>query len=127
MNPALSHLAQRVADAPDFLACALAEFARSEKLDDDALAQRLRCSVDTLTHLRLCRTPRPRAPFFSQDVDQIASRFGVDAEILTEVVRRGQTLLHLRNPSTEHHQEAGFLLAARDEAPKENPPEGTSS
>jgi hypothetical protein len=65
MNLAMIHLARRVSDAPDFLACALAEFARSEKLDDNSLAERLRCSVDTLTYLRLCRTPRTQPPFFA--------------------------------------------------------------
>ena len=127
MNPALSHLARRVADAPDFLACALAEFARSGKLDDDAQGND---SVARWTPSRTCvcaRMPRTRAPFFSQDIDQIASRFAVDAEILAEVVRRGQTLLHLRVPTAEQHQETGFLLAARDDAAELNPPEGTPS
>jgi hypothetical protein len=109
MNPHLEHLARRLPDAPDFLACALAGYARSERLDDTGLAARLGCPVQTLTHLRLCRCPRERAPLFRQDVVQIAGRFGVDADALAEAVRRGQALYHLRDPAGG----AGFLLAAR--------------
>src|SRR5262249_24804368 len=99
MNPYLLHLAQRVAEAPDFLASALAAYARSERLEDAGLAERLGCSVETLTHLRLCRMPRAQAPLFWQDVEQIAQRFAVTAEVLAEVVRRGQSLFHLRPAS----------------------------
>jgi hypothetical protein len=118
MNPYLTHLARRVADAPDFLAYALAEYGRSERLEDAGLAERLGCSVETLTHLRLCRMPRAQAPLFWQDVEQIAQRFAVTAEVLAEVARRGQSLFHLRAATSGRQDEAGFLMAARDDAPE---------
>jgi hypothetical protein len=127
MNPHLAHLAERVAGAPDFLACALAEYARSERLADGALAARLACSVETLTHLRLCRMPRGQAPLFWQDVERIAERFSVNAEALAEVARRGQSLINLRNAEDEGKQEPGFLLAARDDSRERKPPEGAGS
>lgn len=127
MNPYLAHLAGRVADAPDFLACALAEFARGERLDDAALAARLGCPVETLTHLRLCRMPRKEAPLFWQDVERIATRFSVNAEALAEVVRQGQGLMNLRGVGHGREREPGFLLAARDDARERKPPEGTGS
>jgi hypothetical protein len=127
MNPYLNHLAQRVADAPDFLAYALAEYARGEKLADAGLAERLGCSVETLTHLRLCRMPRAKAPLFWQDVEQIAQRFSVNAELLAEIARRGQGLFHLRAASSGQKDERNFLLAARDASRKPDPPEGAES
>src|SRR5262249_22517113 len=116
MNPYLGHLAQRVSDAPDFLACALAEYARSEKLADPDLAARLGCPVATLTHLRLCRMPRVPAPLFAQDIDLIAQRFAVDADVLAEMTRRGQSLWHMRQATSGADREGNFFLAARDNA-----------
>jgi hypothetical protein len=125
MNPYLTHLARRVADAPDFLACALAEYSRSENLADAGLAAVLGCPVETLTPLRLCRMPRTQAPLFWQDVEEIARRFAVHAEILAEIARRGQSLLHLRNATAGQKQRPGFLPAARDDT--REPPEGGES
>jgi hypothetical protein len=127
MNPYLAHLAERVAGAADFLAGALAEFARGERLDDAALAARLGCPVEILTHLRLCRMPRAQPPLFGQDVERIAARFSVNAEVLAEAVRRGQVLMNLRNVETHRTQEPGFLLAARDDLREPEPPEGAGA
>ena len=127
MNPYLTHLAQRVADAPDFLACALAEYARSERLEDAGLAARLGCPVETLTHLRLCRMPRSQAPLFWQDVEQIAQRFAVSAEVVAEVARRGQSLFQLRGAASDQKVEPNILMAARDDSQEQKPPEGAES
>jgi hypothetical protein len=127
VNPYLAHLARRVGDAPEFLACALTEYARSEQVDDTALAALLGCPTETLTHLRLCRMPRPQAPLFWQDVELIAARFAVDAGVLAEVTRRGQSLFHLRSPGDCHKAESSFLLAARDDDRQAEPPEGEES
>jgi hypothetical protein len=127
MNPFLEHMARRVADAPDFLACALAEFARSEKLEDNNLATRLGCTLENLTHLRLCRMPRSEPGLFWQDVEQIAGRYSADAEILAEVVRRGQSLFHLRNAVSDMARKPNLLLAARDDDRESKPPEGAGS
>jgi hypothetical protein len=123
MNAHLEHFARRVADAPDFLACPLNEYARSERIGDVELAARLGCTVETLTHLRLCRTPREEALQFWQDVEQIAQRFSVPGDVLAEVVRRGQSLRRLRNAS-DKRSEHGFLMAARDDAREDKPPQG---
>jgi hypothetical protein len=115
-----------VADAPDFFACALAEYAHSEQLEDAALAVRLGCSVEALTHLRLCRMPRGQAPLFWQDVERIAARFSVGAEVLAEIARRGQSLMSLKVEGGLK-QAPGFLLAARDDSRERKPPEGAQS
>lgn len=124
MNPYLAHLAERVAGAADFLAFALAEYARSERLDDALLAARLGCPVEILTHLRLCRMPRIQPPLFGRDVERIAARFSVNADVLAEVVRRGQVLMNLHNVEVGRTQEPGFLLAARDDLREPEPPQG---
>ncbi len=125
MNPYLTHLAQRVDDAPDFLAFALAEYARGERLDDAGLAGRLGCPVETLTHLRLCRMPREQPPFFWKDVEQIAERFGLQPDDLAGIVRRGLSLFHLRHHPADQRQPSGFLMAARDDTRPEKPPKET--
>jgi hypothetical protein len=127
MNPYLTHLAQRLADAPDFLAYALAEYARSERLDEAGLAARLSCSEETLTHLRLCRMPRTQAPLFWQDVEQIAQRFSVSAEVVAEVARRGQSLFQLRGAASGQKDKPNILFAARDDLQERKPSEGAES
>jgi hypothetical protein len=124
MNSYLEHLTRRVADAPDFLARALGEFARSEKLDDAALADRLGCTVENLTHLRLCRMPGSQTGSFWQDIEQIAGRFALDPGVLAEAVRRGQSLHHLRDAGGDRIEQSNFLLAARDDSREGPPPEG---
>jgi hypothetical protein len=122
MNPYLEHLAERLADAPDFFASALRSYARSERLDEAGLAAGLGCTLDTLTHLRLCRMPRDEAALFWPDVKRIAERYSVNADLLAEISRRGQSLVHLRAPVVGQVPGPGFLLAARDDARLEEPP-----
>ena len=45
---------------------------------------------------RLCRNPDPRPPAFWQDTQAIAARFGLDAAVLAEAIRYGQSLMQLR-------------------------------
>jgi hypothetical protein len=120
MSAALDHLAARVATDPHFLACALAEYARSESLDDAGLAAALGCPPEQLTRLRLCGAPRSEAGQFRADVAAIAARFGLDIDTLAGIVRRGQSLARLRAPQPAEAA-PGFLLAARDE--EREPPE----
>jgi len=128
MSRPLERLARRVEGDPFFLATPLACFARGERLDDVALSARLGCEVSTLTRLRLCRAPDPRPPGFWQDTQAIAARFGLDADVLAEVVRYGQGLMRMRPAAETPAEEApGFLMAARDEdadASKRTRPDG---
>src|SRR5258708_23467078 len=111
MTSRIRHLAQRVTDDPYFLASALQAYARSEHLDDDALAQALECSQETLTLLRLCRMPRHEPASFREDVHRIASRFGVQVDRLAEAVRRANALEALRRAVAK---DRGLLMAAPD-------------
>ena|SRR5947209_1418285 len=127
MADPLEALSARAEKEPFFLASALTAYARSERLDDAALATRLGCPRETLVHLRLCGMPRAQAPLFWQDVQRIANRFSLDAELLAEIVRRGLSLLNLRQAPGDLKQEPGFLLAARDDSREQKPPEGAPS
>lgn len=117
MSDPLARLARRLEDDPRFLGSVLAEYARSEGLDDDGLARALGCRPEALTELRLCRAPRPEPADFREDVGHLAGRFALDAAGLTRVVRRGEALRRLRDGAAGP---AGFLMAARDR-PEEPP------
>src|SRR5262245_37961191 len=115
MPDKLESLARRLEDDQFFLASALADYAQSEHLSDASLAKRLECPVATLAPLRLCRRPRPGKEMFRRDVQTIADRFNVNANVLAEVVRRADALERMRKPM---HAQRGTLLAARDKAKK---------
>ena len=118
----LKRLAKRVTDDPFFLASVLDAYAKSEQMDDSQLASRLGCSVASLTHLRLCRNPKPEPPHFWQDVQAISSRFHANADALAEVVRHGQNLLSPAATDTAAaERSAGFFMAARDDDESSEP------
>ena len=121
MSAALDHLAARVATDPMFLAHALGEYARSEELDDAGLAAALGCPTSELTRLRLCGSPGAEPEPFHTDIANIATRLGIDRNMLTRIVRRGQSLARLR-AAQPGGVEVGFLLAARDDDRKPPPP-----
>lgn len=114
MTDRIRALARRVADDPFFLGCALAEYAGSEGLDERALAELLGCSISTLAPLALCRRPRPQPPFFRQDVERIAERFGLKADVLAALVRRADAIASLRQARASGGQPRDVLAAARD-------------
>jgi hypothetical protein len=108
MTDRIDMMARRRRDDPFFLAVALEEHARGERLDAVGLAAALGCAPDILGPLGLCRHPRPES--FWPDVERIAERFGLTPETLAGVIRRADTLAALRGPAEEH----GWLAAARD-------------
>lgn len=116
MNEVLEHMANRVADDPFFLARPLAEYARSERLDDASLASRLGCRPEELARLRLCRAPLCGEAEFRADVTRVAAAFGIDPGILADAVRHGEGLARLR-VTARAAGEPGHFLAARDSAP----------
>ena len=123
MSERLDALARRVQTDPAFLAAALADYARSERLDERGLAAALGCPPEQLSALRLCQRPRAEpAGQFRRDVEQIAARFGVRADVLAEAVRRSDALAALRRATDSAR---GTLMAARDREdmppPADNP------
>jgi hypothetical protein len=121
MSRRLDAFARELAADHTFLAAALADYARSERLDETALAAALGCSVATLTPLRLCLRPRSDARHFRADVQEIATRFAVSADVLGQAVRRSDALASFRHDPAGG---SGFLMAARDRPEAERDPEG---
>jgi len=111
MTNRIEALARRIQNDSFFLASALSDYAQSEGLNDLDLANKLDCSLEVLSSLRLCRRPRREPAFFRQDVEQITSRFGLKSTVLAEVVRRSDALSALRRGKAS---EEGLLMAARD-------------
>jgi hypothetical protein len=117
MNPHLERLAKRVEDDPAFLAAALKQYADSEELNPAGLAGRLGCPARILPQIYLCLMPRTNAPHFRQDIEQIASRFALDADVLAEAVRHGQSVIHMRQPAAEAGRPASLVAARRRQEP----------
>jgi hypothetical protein len=110
MGNYLEHMVHRLEGDPFFVACPLKLYAKSEGLDEDTLAARLKCSKESLVSVRLCRAPGEEEGAFHDDIERIAARFSVDGDALADAVRRGQALFHL----TSSRNASGTLLAARD-------------
>ena len=120
MAEPLDNLALRLEHDPFFLACPLRLYATSAGLSEQELAERLGCPVQTLVLLRLCRAPKPEGRQFQKDIARIADTYQVHADVLTDAVRRGQAIWHLRQGTASG---AGSLLAARDSDGDVNPEE----
>jgi hypothetical protein len=102
-------LGQRLEQDETYLAHLFAVMRSVEGLDDRGLAIALGAPIERVSRIALCRTPRD--DMFREDVDEIAGHFGIDANRLAQLVRRGQTL------SAFSHAYSGELLAAaRDHA-----------
>lgn len=119
MTP-LELLAARAAADPLFLAHPLAEYARTENLDDAGLAAALGLPADRLTDVRLCGAPRTDPDGFRDDVQSVADAFGIDPGPLAEVVHAARGLAELRAANAVRG-ELGYLLAARDDDRPEEP------
>lgn len=108
----LEHLARRLEEDPFFLACPLKLYAESEGLTEESLASRLGCSVDACVLVCLCRAPTGDDEAFQDDIERVAAKFSVDANVLVEAIRRGQAIFEMRRNTNA----AGTLMAARDDA-----------
>lgn len=120
MADPLETMALWAEEEPFFLASALAAYARSEGLDAPGVAAALGCPVGDLAMLRLCRTPRTEPTEFWEDVTCIATRFGIDPQLLAGVVKRGQVVRRVLEPGPGT---ARPLMAARDR--EDEPPAET--
>jgi hypothetical protein len=110
----LEHLGRRLVDNPFFVACPLTLYAKTEGLDEDSLASRLSCTKENLVLVYLCRAPAGEADSFSEDIERIAAKYSVDANVLAEAIRRGEAIFHMKRGADS----TGTLLAARDGSKK---------
>lgn len=118
--------AARLEGDSSFMASALAGYRAELQLNDQQLAKMLDCSVDALTSLALCRTPRlDDEKLFLSDVHAIAKYVGCDWQELAKVVRTTQSLRTLKQfIGTSEDQ---LLKAARDKHSDRNDPDKPKS
>lgn len=81
----LSNLARLAASKPEFVAHRLAAYQQQMQCDDTDLAAQLGCSLEDLTHLRLCTLPR--SDHFQEDIERIATHVHAKADELTKILR----------------------------------------
>ena len=110
MTTPLEDLARRAESDPFFLANPLRGFVTSESMTDDALAEFLGCTRETLVNVRLCGAPNGDPKAFAAGVTRIADKFGLDKTALTKAIRRGRVVVQMQSA-------APTLLAARDRKP----------
>jgi hypothetical protein len=113
--------AARLEGDSSFLASALAGYRAELRVSNQQLAQMLDCSVDALTSLAFCRTPRlNNEKLFLSDVQAIAKYVDCDWQELAKVVRTMQSLGTLKQfVGTSEDQ---LLKAARDKHGDHNDP-----
>ena len=80
----LSNLARMAENRDGFIAGPLAAYQQVHNLDDHGLAAMLHCTVENITHLKLCKLPRPR--HYDQDIARIAEHVHVDPAVLAQIL-----------------------------------------
>ncbi len=118
----MERAAQRAAADSFFLGHLLNRFTDSGGLSRDALAARLRCSVDRLVRLWMCKAPPETGASFRQDVERIAAFVGCDGVALAQAIREASALSALRSGSGTDPKTV--LLAARDRPRLDDPRAG---
>ena len=106
----LTRAAARGADHRWTFGAVVAAYCEIECCSTEDVAARLHCTTDTLMWISLCRRPAPDG--FADQIQSIATKFGVSAAELAAIVRRVDAIGALR-ASDESAQE---LIAARDRA-----------
>jgi hypothetical protein len=105
----LDRLARRASAEPSFLGWQLAAFARARGFDDAALADHLGCPPAVLANVRLCGPIR--AAHFREDVECVATRFGLNPLRLAEAAK---PLPAERDRAPATAEPPAAVLAARD-------------
>ncbi|MEA2642200.1 MAG: hypothetical protein QOF51_3594 [Chloroflexota bacterium] len=116
----LRRAAEQARMDPFFLAGALLPLVTREGLDDASLAAQLGCTPADLPLVLLCRRPDRASATFRADVERIATRFGLDALVLVELLNRASAYAIVAAADAE---DTGlWLVAARDREPPEGEP-----
>lgn len=128
MDEMVIRAARRAAIDPYFLAFALERYAVEQQTDEAGLMAALAATPETLAHARLCKMPRTDPAGLREDVDRIATKFGLNRTVLAQAVRCAEvTETHRAAVEQGVPEDAAPLLAARDREDKPRPPgENTS-
>ncbi len=105
---------------PDFLGYWLEVYRERGDVEPAGLARELGCSLETLLQLALCR--RPRQDRLYEDTRELAERYGVDQDRLTDLLLDAEVFdsAHSRQAVKERQpQGLPAFAAARDREPDE--------
>lgn len=111
----LGEASERVANDPYFLAHDLQVYLGLRGWSKRQLAAALRCPIDVLALVGLCRTPWRDARFQS-DVEAIAARFKLESHGLANLLREVDLLSAFDVPTKSE----GWLAAARERATEDD-------
>ncbi len=125
-EPGLRWFARRASADAFFLGRALAEYQAMHGIDDRKLAEMLRCTIEALARLALCRRPDDQAAKFREEVQRIATFASCNAERLVQLLREVAAVASFREEGSEASSQ-GLLMAARDRRSSAEPPEGTAA
>ena len=98
-------LASLCSEDPFYLGWWLAQYSELMSIDASGVASGLGGLPEVITEMSLCRSPNPESSRFRQDVEAIADRFQVRAEVLANIIRTVQIA---------SERDDAFLIAARD-------------
>ncbi len=122
MDDMVIRAARRAARDPYFLAFALERYAEVQQMDEPALSAALGATPETLAHARLCKMPRTDPAGLREDVDRIATKFGLNRTVLAQAVRCAEvTETHRLAVEQGVPEDAAPLLAARDRVEPDKP------
>jgi chromosome condensin MukBEF MukE localization factor len=124
-DPGLRWFARRASADAFFLGSALAEYQAMHGIDDRKLAETLRCTIEALARLGVCRRPDDQAAKFREEVQRIATFVSCNAERLVRLLREVAAVASLREGGSEASSQ-GLLMAARDRRSSGEPPERTA-
>ena len=120
----LRWFARRASTDAFFLGRALAEYQAMHGIDDRKLAEILKCTIEALARLALCRRPDDQAAKFREEVQRIATFASCNAKRLVQLLREVAAVVSLREEGSEASLQ-GLLMAARDRRSSGKPPEKT--
>lgn len=104
--------AARAAERGGYMAGLLAAYQEMQRMDERQVAAALRCSLERLPFLGLCREPRREQGQFAADVREIAGYAGADVGRLAQLIRTVDATRALGQRRSEAPD--GYLAAARD-------------
>jgi len=122
----IARAANRAANDGFFLGSALEAYRGHYGFSDAQLASLLRCSVENLPRLGLCKRPDPSSSSFREDVERIAAYAVVDPLALGRLLREIDAISALRS-GRDTTEAAGLLMAARDREGETKSPDEKSN
>lgn len=87
MTHDLQPMMDRSRQEPFFLGYVLDRYAKRHALDDEQLVRRLKCDLNRLPHLFICRRPRQDDGEFSRHVADIAAYVPCHEQTLLSILR----------------------------------------